>query len=325
MLTVKENFLRTLGGEEPEYVPLVNLFWSIRPSVLTGDRGPKGGKDIFGVEWVVEGSAIEAAIPKPGDFILDDIRKWRDVIKFPDFSGVDWDALAKKELENRNPDEPLGGRTTAGGFFQSVMNFMGFTEGLIACVEEPEEVKALINYLCDNYLGLSDQFLQAYKPDFMYFADDIASERSPFVSLETFRDIFEPVWRRYIKFFKDRGLLAMHHNCGHVELFLDDIVDMGFNGWEPAQRTNDLVGIKKKYNSKLMISGALDQRKWLPHIDISEEEIRAHVKMVMDELAPGGGYAFAGGGGARETDPITKQRSEWILDEYHKLKYSYYK
>jgi hypothetical protein len=98
---------------------------------------------------------------------------------------------------------------------------------------------------------------------------------------------------------------------------------MGFNAWDPAQTSNDLAGIKKKYGNKLAICGGFDERAFLPHLDVTEEECRAAVKKTLDELAPGGGYVF--GGGFRLTqDPVVRQRSEWILDEYEKLKYSYY-
>ncbi|MCL2166805.1 MAG: hypothetical protein FWH49_05900 [Clostridiales bacterium] len=200
---------------------------------------------------------------------------------------------------------------------------MGFTNGLIACHEEPEEVKALLNYLCDGFLGVADKFLYYYKPDYIMFADDIAHERNPFVSLEMFRDIFEPVWRRYITFFKDKGFLAVHHNCGRFESFLDDVVDMGFNAWDPAQTSNDLVAIKKKFGNKLMICGGLESRTFLPHLDVSEEQVRGMVRKLLDDLAPGGGYAFIGGG-AMDGSPISAQRWEWVNDEFDKLKDTYY-
>ena len=324
MLSVKENYMRALKGEVPEYVPRFGESVGLqRPSILYGDRKGKTKKDIFGVEWTKEGSSVDAELPRSDFFILDDIRKWRDVIKFPDFSDVNWESMAKKDKENISPDLPYGVGCAAQGFFQSVMAFMGFTEGLIAVFEEPEEVKALINYLCDSYLSLADNLIKYYKPDYIHFADDIATERSPFISLEAFRDIFAPVWRRYISYFKERGFLAVHHNCGHFETYLDDVVSMGFNAWDPAQTSNDLVGVKAKYNNKLMICGGFDDRAFLPHISVSEEECRAAVKKTLDELAPGGGYCFGGGGGLSD-DPAAKQRSKWILDEYDKLKYSYY-
>ena len=322
MLSEKENFMRALSGEVPEYVPRYNIFWGVRPSIFMGERVNGVGKDIYGVEWTNEGSAFEASLPRNDVFLLDDIRRWRDVIKFPDFSHVDWETMSKNDLKDANPELPRGGGIAAGGFFQGLMAFMGFTEGLCACFEEPEEVKALMNYLCDSYLSLADNFLKYYQPDYISFGDDIAHERNPFVSLEVFHDIFEPVWRRYLKFFKDRGYLAVHHNCGHFEDFLDDVVDMGFNAWDPAQKSNDLKAIKKKFGNKLMICGGFEGRPFLPHIDVSEEQVRGAVKSLLDDLAPGGGYGFFGG--VMEDHPVAKQRTEWIEDEFVKLRTTYY-
>ena len=322
MLSMKENFMRALSGEIPEYVPTYSVFWGVRPSILSGNRTGGEGTDIYGVEWTAEGSAVNAALPKPGTFLLDDIRKWRDVIKYPDFSDINWEELSKKDLENRDPEIPRGGGTATGGFFQALNNFMGFNEGLMACCEEPEEVKALVNFLCDNFLTIADQFLEYYKPDYVSFGDDIAHELHPFISLDMFHDIFEPVWRRYIKHFKDKGYLAMHHNCGRIEDFLDDVVDMGFNGWDPAQVSNDLIGIKNKFGRKFMICGGFDSRPFLPFIPATEEQVRGAVQKVLNELAPGGGYAFFGGAGGE--DPVARQRSEWIQDEFNKLRYTYY-
>ncbi|MCL1804493.1 MAG: veratrol--corrinoid protein metyltransferase [Clostridiales bacterium] len=323
MLSVKENFLRTLRGEEPEYIPRYSIFWGMGPKFLQGNRVNGVGKDLFGVEWTDEGSSIKAALPRNDVFLLDDIRRWRDVIKYPDFSHIDWEAAAKEDLKDADPELPRGGGTSIFGFFQQLMAFMGFTEGLMACIEEPEEVKALMDFLCDGALGIADDFLKYYKPDYIMLGDDIAHERNPFVSLEVFQDIFAPAWRRYLKFFKDRGYLAVHHNCGHFEAFLDDVVDMGFNGWDPAQSSNDLVAIKKKFGNDLVICAGVESRSFLPHIDVTEEEIRGKVKKLLDDLAPGGGFAFLGGGPSE--DPVAQQRSDWVNDEFEKLKGTYYK
>ena len=323
VLTERENFLKALRGEVPEYVPRYNIFWRVPLSPLSGSRVNGIGKDIYGVEWTNEGSAFEASLPKPGNFILDDIRRWSDLIKFPDLSDVDWEAASKIDLKDRDPLVPRGGGTAVGGFFQNVMNFMGFTEGLIACHEEPEEVKALVNYLCDCFLSYSEEVLKYYQPDYIMFADDIATERSPFISLECFRDIFAPVWRRYIKFFVDRGYLCVHHNCGHFEAFLDDVVDMGYKAWEPAQASNDIVSLKKKYGNKFMICGGFDPLPFLPHMNATEEQIRGAVKKLLDQMAPNGGYAFLGGV-LGDGNPVAKQRTAWIMDEYEKLKTTYY-
>ena len=184
----------------------------------------------------------------------------------------------------------------------------------------------MAEYLCDFYLSFADDFLKYYKPDYAFLADDIAHERAPFLSVEMFEEIFEPVWRRYIGFFKDRGMIAVHHNCGKFEDYLDDLVDMGFNGWDPAQTSNDLVAVKKKFGNRLLICGGFDGRQFLPHLEVTEEEVRAVVKETLDALAPGGGFAFVGGGGPANPNPQTPQelRSFWIRDEFEKLRGTYY-
>jgi hypothetical protein len=323
LLNEKENFLCTLRGEIPEYVPRYNYFWRIQPSILQGKRVNGVGKDLFGVEWIKEGSSIDGAMPRNDRFILEDIRQWRDVIKFPDFSDVDWESLAKKDLKKWDPSAPLGCKLeTTLGFFQTLISFMGFTEGLIACLEEPDEVKELMNYLCESYLSNADKILQYYKPDFIGFGDDIATERAPFISLETFRDLFAPVWRRYISYFKERGYLAALHNCGRFEPFVDDAVDMGFNMWEPAQSMNNLVSIKNKHGNKLVICGGFHSELFLPFNEVTEEECRSAVRTLLNDLAPGGGYVFIAPLSGETA--LQQQRVSWVNDEFEKLKGTYY-
>ena len=67
----------------------------IEPLIVSEHRVRGGGKDIWGVEYVPTESTGNALIPKTSDFILEDITKWRDVIKAPDLSGIDWRRCAK--------------------------------------------------------------------------------------------------------------------------------------------------------------------------------------------------------------------------------------
>ena len=327
MLSVRDNFMRLIRCEIPEYVPTYNLFWGVNgPSVFRSNRNQDGtGKDMFGVEWVIDGSAVSAAIPKPGDFILDDIRKWRGVIKVMDLSGVDWEAMAKKDTENRNPEMPFGGMTELNiGFFQALMSFMGFTNGLVACFEEPEEVKALMEYLCDHSVAAAKNLIRHYKPDYGMLGDDIAHERNPFVSLDMFRELFAPTWKRYADAFLEEDLPVVHHNCGHFEEFVPDLIALGYTGWDPVQDSNDVVAIKQTHGNKLALCGAwVGKRLFAMGPDATEEEIRASVKTTLDTLAPGGGFAITGISTMPNANPVIQQRNEWALDEYEKLKFSY--
>ncbi|MCL2137202.1 MAG: veratrol--corrinoid protein metyltransferase [Coriobacteriia bacterium] len=328
-LSVKENFMRLMNGEMPEYIPIYNMMWggaSVR--ALMGTRNPDGtGKSIWGVDIVQDSGGILPPMSRTSEFILKDITKWRDVIKAPDLQldASAWEAMAKEANDNRNPDLPFGGGP-GGGPFQLLVGFMGFTEGLSACFEEPEEVKALLDYLCDFYEDIGKNIVHYYKPDYGSFGDDIAHERNPFVSLEMFQDIFAPYWRRIYKIYLDADLRSTHHNCGHFELFLDDLVDMGANLWEPAQDSNDYAAIKAKYGRKLAICNGGPDPRMMPN-DVTEEEVRARTRAFFDVLAPGGGYAifeFDGAVGVPSFRNEENQRIGWIYDEFLKIQYTYY-
>jgi len=326
-LSEKENFYRTLRGETPEYVPYYRMMeWMYMPSALRPPMGGGGFTNIYGVEFVSEAKANNAALPKPGDFILDDIRKWRDVIKRPPIlDEIDWAKLAKKDMDERNPDLPkICVCNISFGYFQALMSFMGFTNGLIACLEEPDEVKELLNFLLEINLEVGRNILRYCQPEAYNMADDIAHERALFVSEEVFLDLFEPMWRAEITPFKEAGLLAEHHNCGKFEAFVPYIVDMGYNAWDPVQSSNDILGIKKKYGRSLTLMTGITSNGFCSWPETTEEQIRAEVRKVMDMYAPGGGYCFMGGILGPFGDQETANRNAWIQDEYEKNKFNYY-
>ena len=106
-LTEKENYLMCLRGEQPEWIPHVSMDPAIPgPSAgvgpsITARKVDADGRmwDIWGVELITSKEAAGGMIPKTWDFLLDDVTKWRDVIKAPDLTGVDWEQMAKHDLE----------------------------------------------------------------------------------------------------------------------------------------------------------------------------------------------------------------------------------
>jgi len=328
-LTEKENYIAMLAGEVPEYVPPTLAFSrSISIPQLYGFPEPgilEFVDSMFGVPMIVEPNS--GPIPKPGEFILEDIRKWRDVIKRPKIlDEIDWPTASKEVLDNYDPELiKFGGASVGNGYFMILTYFMGFTNALIAIAEEPDEVKDLLNFICDLNVELGKKSVQYLKPDVFDMGDDIAHEHGTFVSEATFLDIFEPLWRRQTAVYKEAGCYAEHHNCGAFQSFAKYIVDMGFNAWNPAQPTyNDLPAVKAEFGNKLSICGGFESNGFVSWPTTTEEEVRAEVKRTMDTLAPGGAFAFSGFIMGKFGDPVVAERQSWINDEYEKLKYSYY-
>lgn len=337
-LTPKENYLRLLNGEFPQWVPSYSYYGalpgvdepppngSFRPSFLAGNRGPMGGKDIWGVEWVPVEDVGNFSLPKPGDFILTDIRKWRDVIKAPDMSGFDWEAMAKKDLEKLTVDRSQTALifSTFFGYFQTMMSFMGFTEGMCAWYEEPEETKALLNYLCDFYCTVIEKMIDYVKPDILGLTDDTAAEHTPFFSKEMYHEYLTPLYDRMAKFGRDRGIPINMHNCGKSEVFFEDLVKIGVVSWDPVQLSNDIRGVQAKYGRHLVIAGGWEGRGRLLEADVTDDEIRESARIAIDTFAPKGGFMFAGAFTGPANDERTKHKNEVLQREVYRYGHAYY-
>ena len=102
------------------------------------------------------------------------------------------------------------------GYFQDLVGFMGFENALCAMYEEPEEVEALMNYICDWYTTVEANVIDILKPDVIGLADDISTWRSPFMSEPMYRELFYPSHDREAKFARDRGLPITMHCCGEA-------------------------------------------------------------------------------------------------------------
>ncbi|MDR1909729.1 MAG: veratrol--corrinoid protein metyltransferase [Spirochaetaceae bacterium] len=345
-LTQKENYLRIGYGKMPEWVPNWNMGMfpggvalMVSPSILgpagpgpqvePGQTPPREWVDQWGVPYVANEETGFAGLPKPGAFLLKDVTEWEKVVKAPkypdEFFTADWEAMAKKDLEKI--DRTQTNVLAMAGFmpFQQVIAFMGFTEGLCALMEEPEAVKDMLNYIADYYVPICERVVEYYKPDIVYLLDDTASKDYPFFSVEVYRDIFKPIYKRLTQKAVDRGIPLQFHNCGCCEEFVPDMIDLGVHFWDPAQTKNDLLGIKEKYGKNFAVCGGFD---FVPPADreATEEEVREYVRGVIDKYAPGGGYAFCGGilGKAGDME-LNMKLNGWVQDEVTKYGGAFYK
>jgi hypothetical protein len=319
MISEKENFLLLLRGQMPEFISTYRREkWLISggPYKFGDTKNDEGYPvDEYGVVYTTTEESMGGIMPLPGRVLLDDITRWRDVIRNPDLSSVDWEKYAAETLASRDTaNDPV--IVYHGHFFIKLVNFMSFSEALIVLLEEPEECCALMEYLCDYHVELFKKQIRYLKPDILALSDDISSDRSPFISLDIYRRIIKPHHKRLADIALDNNMCVMMHCCGNAEPFLDDFVDIGVSGWEPAQAGNDFPTIKKKFGRKLAIMGGWDNTGRFSLPGTSDEELRAALIEYVDTFAPGGGFAYMGRV-ARSFDEEDYKRKSAICEEVY--------
>jgi hypothetical protein len=296
-----------MRGEFPEWVPSYSYYgplpgvdevppnMSIRLPILSGTRNAQGGFDLWGVPYESVDLVGGFSLPKPGEFILKDIRDWPKVVKKPDFSDIDWDQYIKHELDSLPYDrnEVALFYNPGNGLFMQLMGLMGFSEGLCAMYEEPETVYELFEFMTDFYYGIATKVIDLIKPDIIGLGDDTASERAPFISPQTYRELLLPFYSKFAQMGVLRGCPINMHNCGKSGVFFDDLVRIGVTSWEPVQLSNDISEIQKRYGRHLVIGGGWEGRGRLTEPDVTDEEIRESVRVCLDSYAKDAGFMFA--------------------------------
>ncbi len=319
-----------LRGEIPEYVPsyfepAVEMIGGPALEFSTPICAPNGPVySPWGVKFVGSAENNYGAIPEPNNFILHDITKWRDVIKNPSLQGIDWERRFKKAMEDKNRQTKVIG-FGGGDYFQTLISFMGFTEGLMAMVEEPEEVYALLDYISEYYIELMKAQLYYAKPDIYMLADDCAAAAAPFFSHELYKTLIKPFHRKHADLAKDAGVFLERHDCGRCESFMGDYVEMGVRCWNPAQVMNDLVAIKKKYQGKLAIAGAWDNQGCISMPSTPDEELLEALQTYVDTFAPGGGFTFMAMATGDKEDARIIRKNALVKDFFYGYVRDYYK
>jgi len=326
-LTPKENYLKMLRGEIPEYVPsyFEPSVDSLPDELLTPVSAPNGPiKTALGVTYVGSKDLGWGALPKPGEILLDDITKWRDVIKTPDLTGRDWEGYYKGLLKDKDRTQKAVA-VTGGDYFLTLVSFMGFENALMAMYEEPEEVKALLEYVSEFYLEVARQQIKWAKPDIYRIMDDDSAYQAPFFSLDMYHEFFMPLHIKHAQLAAENGLPLERHDCGKCEQFIDDWLDMGVRGWTSAQICNDLKAIKKRTVGKLAITGGWSSADLRGKNAISNEELYARLEDYVNTFAPGGGFVYFAMAVGDPTDPAIQEKKDIVRNYYYDHVRDYYK
>ncbi|AEF86670.1 veratrol:corrinoid protein metyltransferase [Treponema primitia ZAS-2] len=294
-LSPKENYLRALNHQEPEYIP-----FGVAESVLVASNleleygHPGGGIDGFGVRWVSSAEGAGQSLPDSRAFLLDDVTEWKKKVTIPNPDKIDWQSMAETQLAGVNRDTTPTLVISPNGPFERLAACMGFENALIAMVEEPDAVNELLSAITDFKIKFIKNIAKYFKPDIFYYADDIATERNLFMSPATYRELIKPQHKRIAEASKECGMIPIQHTCGRAEDIIEDIIDTGADAWSSVQPRNDIAGLLKKYGNKIVIEGGYDANGAPGFETASNEKIEAEVRRCFSEYGKYKGYTFWG-------------------------------
>ncbi len=129
----------------------------------------------------------------------------------------------------------------------------------------------------------------------MVTGTDFGTQRGPFISPGTYRDLFTPFHKAVNEWVHNNTTWKTFiHTCGGVKPLIEDFIDAGFDILNPVQCSAEGMGpehLKREYGDRLTFwGGGVDTQRTLPFG--TPEEVRAEVLERLEIFAPGGGFVF---------------------------------
>jgi uroporphyrinogen decarboxylase len=293
-LSDRENLLRAITRNDPEFVPLRHLDGRVPGMVRLIYRDSRAllrGTDRWGVVWdggTPARSEREAEIQGyPVHHPLADLAALESY-PFPD---PDEPGIMDGLMEGVEPGQNLITGEICFPVQDRAHILMGLDNFCTALIDEPERVRELLHRIADYQIRIIERYL-AMGANIIRGLDDYGGQKSLLLGPRLWRAFIKPELARVVRAAKEGGAFFWLHSCGRVMEILPDLVEIGVDILDPVQvRANDQAEAKRLYGDRLCLMGGIDTQHLLTLG--TPEEIQAEVRSRIQMLGPGGGYILA--------------------------------
>ncbi|MDR1296904.1 MAG: hypothetical protein LBO05_05930 [Deltaproteobacteria bacterium] len=232
-----------------------------------------------------------------------DDKKWNlEVSSFihdmAQFEAFPWEELARldfSKLEKVAPLLPPGMKAVgvSGKIFTLTWMLMGFNNFAMALVKDTPLLNAVFEQVARIQLSALDTILAMPHVGGIWVVDDLAYNSGPIVSVKHLEKHVFPWYKEIARRCREAGRLFFLHTDGKLDALLPSLIDLGLDVVQPVDPTcNDIAQIKKKVENKLCIVGNVPNDMLQ---DGTPDEVRAYVRKLIAEVAPGGGFMLGSG------------------------------
>ena len=307
---------------EPDRVPFFELFQDIEILIACMDTPPpadpdeyrKYRRDFFvrhGYDYMNAYHTV--SFPNIPSLASEDTaaenkraaRHWEDEHRGPiqsweDFERYDWPKVtdaAFEDIERCAAILPEGMKVTVtlpGGVLENLIRLVGYEPLCYMLVEQPDLVQATVDGVGQTELAMYEALCGFEHVGLVWLNDDLGFKTQTMISPQHLRRFVFPWHKRLVEYAHAHGKPVVLHACGNLREVMDDLIDeVGIDGKHSFEDVIQPVAeFKRAYGSRVAAMGGID-------VDVlargTEAQVRQYVRRVIEQTAPGGGYALGSG------------------------------
>jgi len=194
----------------------------------------------------------------------------------------------------------IGG--ASGGPFEHASFIMGLEKLSLAVYRQPELVEELFRKIGERLVGIAEKlarmdFVGAYR-----FGDDLGYKSGTMFSPELLKKHVFPWYEKIVQATHEAGKPFLLHSCGNLEEVMGEIIETGIDAKHSFEDVITPVDeAKRRWGEDIAILGGVD-------VDFicqrTPQEVKEYTFRILEECAPGGGYALGTGNSVPNYMPV---------------------
>ena len=290
LAVVKDEVLDMLGVDTRYLFANPPSFWKFE------ERADGSWVDEFGTGYERSEFYCDYSEPVLVDATMEDLKRYT----FPDpRDAARFEGLREKaqELYEKTDYALIGGNIQALFYIGWVLR--GMEQFMMDIVINRE----FADYLMDRIVEWHVSFLDCYLSEigeyieYHWIGDDWGVQNGPLISLEMFREMVAPRFKKMIDFIETKTKAkVIYHTCGATQWVIEDLIDIGVDIVQPLQANaagnQDPSKLKDDFGGRIAFHGNTDNQGVFHR---SRDEVVADALYRIRYLAPGGGYIFSSG------------------------------
>jgi uroporphyrinogen decarboxylase len=241
-------------------------------------------------------------------------RGWQDehhgpIESWEDFEKYEWPKVEDASFEDIEKLEPLlpdGMKVVAslpGGVFENLARLMGYEPLCFALVEDPTLVQAVVDRVGEVELDIYRVLCQFDHVGALWINDDMGFKTQTMIGPDDLRRFVFPWQKRLAEYAHAHGRPVLLHACGNLSEVMDDLIDdVGIDAKHSFEDVIQPVAeFKRQYGSRVAALGGVE-------MDVlaggTEDDVRDYTRRVIEDCAPGGGWALGSGNTVANYVPV---------------------
>jgi uroporphyrinogen decarboxylase len=249
-------------------------------------------------------------------------RSWRDdhaglIASWEDFEVYPWPRIEEADFSDI---EALSGMLPANmkivvalpsGVLENLIRVTGYEPLCFMLQDDPELVRAIADRVGECELALYEALVDFEEIGALWLNDDLGFKTATMVSPDSLREYVFPWHTKLVECAHRHDTPVILHACGNVSEVMEDLIATGIDAKHSFEDIiMPVAQFEREYGDRLAAIGGID-------MDVisrcSEDEVREYTRGVIEECAPGGGWALGTGNSVPNYVPV--QNFLAMLDE----------